>query len=685
MVYEHWRELNASGEEGDTWETSKILEAIRDYNIDDCESTQELVDWLREQQASHGIAFAGRTELKEGESPEAVTERTQLRDRLLARAESERESDPNAAALTENLAWMLDFHRREDKPVYWRRFDRLDTDASELVDDLDCLALCERTAREPIPPARKNGNSGHEYKYDLEQGFKATAKSYFVHGGLMPDESLQRANPVAADSDPREGLIVFRSSQTLPGVLTVIPDEIVPAENIVSAISDVVGRYEDGSLLSNGSAIVDFLRRVKPKIKIKGHKDGPIAPSSDPSSRLEEVIKAVKQLDASYLPIQGPPGSGKTYTGKMVIAELMKSGARVGIASNSHKAINNLLLATAKQCKAERISASFICTSDTDPALADYGVEICSNPKLGTKVQPSSVIGSTAWGFSRPELIDKFDYLFVDEAGQVSTANLVAMSRSAKNLILLGDQMQLGQPTQGTHPKESGLSVLDYLLHDSPTIAPEMGVFLGTTFRMHSAVNEFISEHVYDGKLNAYPDNDKRVIAVPKAYLGPLNKEAGIVFVPVAHSGNTQASDEEVETIHQLAKDLIGRTFHTGEKKPATRKIGWDDILFVAPYNHQVNKLRQRLGQDARIGSVDKFQGQEAPVVILSMCASDPSESPRGMDFLFDKNRLNVALSRAQSLAIVVANPGIADVPVDKVAHLRLLNLFCGIVRAGSG
>ena len=209
---------------------------------------------------------------------------------------------------------------------------------------------------------------------------------------------------------------------------------------------------------------------------------------------------------------------------------------------------------------------------------------------IATHLQPSCVIGTTAWGFARSDLENAFDYLFIDEAGQVSVANLIAMSSSTKNIILMGDQMQLGQPSQGSHPEDSGLSILDYLLHTTPTIPESMGIFLGTTYRMHSAVNRFISDAIYEGKLESALDNDLQCIKVPDGYQGILNKEAGIIPVPVFHEGNTQASEEEVEKIVLLAHQLIGRVFTT--KSGVERLIDWSDMLFVAPYNHQVNKLK---------------------------------------------------------------------------------------------
>jgi len=183
---------------------------------------------------------------------------------------------------------------------------------------------------------------------------------------------------------------------------------------------------------------------------------------------------------------------------------------------------------------------------------------------------------------------------------------------------------------------------------------------------------------IYEGKLESAPDNDRQRILVPDGYQGILNQEAGIITVPVAHEGNTQASDEEVEQIACLAKDLLGRTFISN--KGEERKIGWNDILFVAPYNHQVNKLQLALGEQAKVGSVDKFQGQEAPIVFLSMCASSANESPRGIDFLLDKHRINVAISRAQCMAVVVYSPMLVDTRVSNIEQMELVNLFCRLV-----
>jgi len=673
IFYEQWRDLHNRNEDRETWETSTILKNIRDYNIDDCNSTQELVVWLREQQQANNISYLGKTEINEPELKEEVTQRITLRDRLLEKAYQQSSNNPQQAALSENMAWMLEFHRRESKPLFWRLFDRLGLIEEELFDDLDCLACCQRTARQPFKPTPKARNLAYEYQFDTDQEFKGTADNFYVLGLMDENGKNIKVKFCSEESNLNDGLIVLQAKEEPSPLITLIPDEYINPEPMPQAIYQVATSYEADQL--NNCAILDFLNRVKPRIK--NHHDGAIAPSHNPIEKLQQIIQAIRNLNNSYLTIQGPPGAGKTYTAKHVIAELIKTSAKIGVTSNSHKAINHLLLETKEYCKQQGINGTFACTKETDVNLQSANIILLKNADLINHATSSCVLGTTAWGFSRDDMVNQLDYLFIDEAGQVSVANLVAMSRCAKNLVIMGDQMQLGQPSQGTHPAESGLSILDYLLHETPTISDEMGVFLETTYRMHSAVNHFISQFIYDNKLTSYADNDIRVVKVPDNYRGKLDKEAGIVFIPVIHEGNTYASDEEVNEIKLLANELIGRTFI--EKPGETRLITWNDILFVAPYNYQVKKLKQTLGDQARVGSVDKFQGQEAPIVFLSMCTSDANESPRGIDFLFDKHRINVAISRAKSLAIVVANPNLSNTSVNRVEQLKLVNLFSAL------
>lgn len=669
VVYERWRE----SPDGETWERSNILKSIREYNIDDCNSTQELVDWLRERQLENGIAYLGKTETVSAPEDEKVTARTRLCEQLLDKSTQLKDQGAEEQANIARLfAWVLEFHRREKKPMYWRLFDRLGSSDEELLEDIDCLALCMRTDRAAYKLKPNDRNLCYEYQFDPNQEFKAASKNYMVLGQERADGKNMSVEFIKEDSNLAEGLIVLKTGGALERVVTLIPNEDINVKPIPTAIFNVAEAFDQDRL--ENTAIYDFLLRRAPRINGLTH-GSPIAPSHDPKERLNQIISVIQNLDNSYLAIQGPPGSGKSYTAKHVIAELLKQGKRIGISSNSHKAINHLLKNTVAYCNDENIQAYFACARHTDDELSELEITVYDNKSIAGSLQPACVIGTTAWGFARPDLEQAFDYLFIDEAGQVSVANLIAMSSSTKNIILMGDQMQLGQPSQGSHPEESGLSILDYLLHTTPTIPETMGVFLGTTYRMHSAVNQFISDAIYEGKLESNPANDRQRILVPEGYEGVLTQEAGIIPVPVIHEGNTQASDEEVECTVKLAQELLGRTFITkdGEEK----RIDWSDMLFVAPYNHQVNKLRQALGEQAKVGSVDKFQGQEAPIVFLSMCASAANESPRGIDFVFNKNRINVAVSRAQCIAIVIYSPMLVDTTVGNIGQMERVNLFC--------
>ena len=243
--------------------------------------------------------------------------------------------------------------------------------------------------------------------------------------------------------------------------------------------------------------------------------------------------------------------------------------------------------------------------------------------------------------------------------------------------------MQLGQPIQGSHPGHSGQSALDYLLQGRATIPETLGLFLDTTWRLHPQLCHFISETMYDGRLRAAPPTKNRLVRRPADGGRHIRHEAGLVFVPAEHTGNTQASDEEVGLIREIVHELLGREL-TDEQGRSVGVVGLDDILLVAPYNMQVRWLQSALGAQARVGSVDKFQGQEAAIAIVSMCASHGEASPRGIDFLFNRNRLNVALSRARSLAIVVAHPGLARTRCATLDHMAAVNVFCRLVEDGS-
>jgi superfamily I DNA and/or RNA helicase len=380
-------------------------------------------------------------------------------------------------------------------------------------------------------------------------------------------------------------------------------------------------------------------------------------------------------MSQTCLFIQGPPGSGKTFTASHVILELIKSGYRVGVASNSHKAINNLLRAIELRATEEGVVFRGLKKSTTlNPDSFFNGTmihDITSKKEVDLSI---NLLAGTAWLFADGELDQQLDYLFVDEAGQVSLANIVAMGLAARNLVLVGDQMQLGQPIQGVHPGESGLSVLEYRLQEHATIPPDQGVFLPTTWRMHENVCRFISDAVYDGRLHPEPDNQKQSLILGRR-ADPALKPTGIQFLPIAHQNCAQKCEPEGQRLREIFLSLLKQ--HYRDRNSEIHPIGLDNILVVAPYNVQVNYLKSILPDGARVGTVDKFQGQEAEVVLISMVTSSDEDLPRNIEFLYSRNRLNVAISRARCLAIILASPKLLEIPCQSIEQLRLVNTLC--------
>jgi len=660
VFYDRWLE---SGEPGN-WRESKILKEIRDYNRDDCDSTLELTLWLRHRQREHGIEWAGQA--REEEPPQAVAG-SGIAAQLIRR---ERPRD-------QLLGQLVEFHRREDRPMWWAMFERHGMTEEELVEDLNCLGGLQLSDE---PQREYNGRVLFGYTFDTEQHTKLSAgQGCFLASALDVRPRLE-----GIDLDQGVAAVSFAQNAATrlpafpPQRISLIPDEHVHADVLARAIHHVAQGWLDDRQIPQ--ALSDFLDRREPRID--GHDDGPLRRQGE--SPVDAAMRCIPALRRSCLSIQGPPGSGKTTTAARAILDLIERGKRIGISANSHKAVLNLMSKCA-ELSDWKLRCLKVGGDDRDPLFARcdgarYVQRAAGAPPLLGRYP---LVGGTAWLFSRADLVDRLDYLFIDEAGQVSVANLTGMSRCAANMVLLGDQMQLPQPIQGSHPGDSGRSTLDYLLQDNPTVPPEMGIFLDTSYRMHPQLCTTISEAFYEGRLTSAAGRERRIVRVP-ADARRVTREAGILFLAVEHDGNSQSSVEEVDAIEQVVDELIGRERCGLDGKPEGT-IGPEDILVVAPYNLQVRKLTQRLPETVRVGTVDKFQGQEAPVVIVSMCASDGHASPRGLEFLLNPNRLNVALSRAQSLSIVVGHPGLVRTRCSTAEQMRLVNLYCRVVRDGSG
>ncbi|MFZ1061209.1 MAG: ATP-binding protein, partial [Candidatus Rokuibacteriota bacterium] len=387
---------------------------------------------------------------------------------------------------------------------------------------------------------------------------------------------------------------------------------------------------------------------------------------------LTEMKALALGFDGSYLFVQGPPGTGKTWTGARLVVHLLAKGKRVGIAAQSHKAIHNLLDEIEKVAREDGVSFRGLKKSTADNPESEYaGDFIRSEADVSKVVRAASHVGllaGTAWLFARDELDGELDYLMIDEAGQVSLADAVAMGTSARNVILLGDPLQLAQVSQGVHPPGSGASVLEHLLGEAPTIPEDRGVFLERSLRMHPDVCGFISEIVYAGRLRSAESAARRTTAFG----------TGIGFIPIEHEGNRSASDEEVERIRARIAGMLGGSFTEADGR--TRPLREEDFMVVTPYNAQVRRLRVGLPAGVRIGTVDKFQGQEAPVVFFSMATSSGEDVPRSLAFLFSRNRLNVAVSRAQCLAVLVCSPRLLEARCRSIEEMELVNALSRLV-----
>lgn len=353
---------------------------------------------------------------------------------------------------------------------------------------------------------------------------------------------------------------------------------------------------------------------------------------------------------------------------------MLARGNRVGVSSHSHKAINNLLVEVEKVAGARKLNFRGIKKSSYEEQYLKGSI-IEDTTVNGYAVGGGhDLIAGTAWLLAKQELDQQLDYLFVDEAGQVSLANTVAMGLSARNVILVGDQMQLSQPIQGTHPGRSGKSALEYLLGSAATVPPERGIFLSKTRRMNPDLCRFVSEAFYEGRLMPETGNERQgLILNPGA--DPALTPTGLRFISVEHEGYSQKSEPEAERVRQLYESLLGQ--HWTDSEGVTYRIGGDDILVVSPYNMQVNLLRSRLPKGAQVGTVDKFQGQEAAVVLISMATSSGDELPRQIEFLYSRNRLNVAISRARCLAAIVASPRLLETSCSTIDQLKLVNALC--------
>jgi predicted RecB family nuclease len=653
-------------------EVRRVVEA---YNRDDCVSTLRLDRWLEEVRArveSKGTALA-RPPIEEGHPNERIEEREravrEVMDALLDGvpvARAERTGEQHARWL---LAYMLEWHRREDKAGWWEFFRLRELSDEALLDEKSALSGLEHLGQgDP-----EKGRPTDRYRFPPQETSIRRGDPL-----LLPPLGQDFGEVVAMNLKGRT-VDVKKSS----ACAHVHPASLFSCENVRS------GAQAD-SLLRLGRWVAahgvdapgphraarDLLLGRPPRIVRT-----PGAPLRRPGEHgAEAARRLVAILGQGTLAIQGPPGTGKTHTGARMICDLVRSGKRVGVCAMSHKVIRNLLDKVVEAAQEEQVPLR--CAhkvpekSDTPGAI----LELTDNAgAMRTLKTGARVLGGTSWLWSREEFFESVDVLFVDEAGQMSLANVLAIAQSADSMVLLGDPRQLDQPLKGTHPEGTDVSALEHLIRSDPTaaeqpktIADDRGLFLEETWRLHPSICRLTSELFYEDRLKPHAGLERQEILGT----GPI-AGAGLWFLPVVHDGNQSSSEQEVEAIEALVVRLIADGTRWRNHKGAESPLGLGDILIIAPYNAQVADLSIRLPEQARIGTVDKFQGQEAPIVIYSMTTSSPADAPRGMEFLYSLNRFNVATSRARCACIVVGSPRLFEPECQTPRQMQLANALC--------
>ena len=643
---------------------------VEDYNREDCESAGRLRDWLEGlRTAAVGAGHAlPRPERRSGDASAPISELDQdlahLRQGLLEDVPVDPAARSNSGQARFALAHMMEFHRREDKAGWWEYFRLQALEERDLGDERRALQGLVHV--ETVRPGRA---PLERYRYPPQDvDARAGDTAHDLDGTRIGRVEAVQLNDRTVD---------IKHSQASAGVQ---PGAVVLHNHVrADALRQSLMRLGE-AVLAQGLALGPpyraaanlLLRRPPPTT----HPEGRL--QHDGESALDAACRIAVELDGDVLAIQGPPGTGKTHTGGEIICALVRAGLRVGVTAVSHKVIVNLLENAAKRAQTHNLPIALIHRQNGEydgawgiERMADYG-DVANALEGGG----ARVVGATPWCWAREDFARSVDVLIVDEAGQMSLANVLACAPAARSLVLLGDPQQLEQPLQSSHPEGSEVSALYHLLDGADTMPPDRGLFLDATYRLHPDIARFTSEIYYEGRLNPVPGLERQAI-VPRGSRNADRWGAGLRYVPVAHAGNQARAMEEVQCIRRLVADLLaGASWR--DRAGAVRPLATDDLLIVAPYNAQVAALTEALPDlAARIGTVDRFQGQEAPVVLYSMTSSSADDAPRGMEFLYNRFRFNVATSRAQALCILVGSPALFEPDCRTPRQMRMANGLC--------
>ncbi|GAC1550941.1 MAG: TM0106 family RecB-like putative nuclease [Vulcanimicrobiaceae bacterium] len=669
VMFESWL---ATGDDG-------ILADIERYNEDDCRSTHALLLWLVGVRDAYNAGRAEPIPWRATNAPPPVpvaVERTEL-ERLLLDGLPQPSTLRDLRALPEEVRerWLLghalQYHRRENKPAYWEYFRRCES-VEELA-EFDRKAIGGLVRRRDVAPLRrgKERNLIYEFEYPPQE--------FDLRSGDCPD--LRKPISEIVENDELRRVLRLKLSPEMAETLrAIVPGAPLPHGPRQRGIERIASALAAGSLAVQHPATSALLRADVPRLAGRP-RGATLQPRTVSGAALADAMGA---LDGSYLFVQGPPGSGKSTFGAEAIVAMLAAGKRVGLMANGHKALHGLLTKIERAATHAGVTFAGVhkmsASTDDSQYVSSLATPLVRSVDDARATSDGQLVSGTAYFWPDETLTGTFDYVVIDEAGQVSLADALNASMAARNVVLLGDPRQLPQVTQGSHPVGAGASILEHLLGEHDTVPPERGIFLDVSFRMEPAIARFVSATSYEGRLRAAPTTVGNRVASPGMRGG------GLAYVPVAHAGNGRSSSEEAARIvAEIGLLLRGDVVRDGR---AARPLRQSDIIVVTPYNLQRRKLREQLDtagfSDVAVGTVDKFQGQEAPVVFYSMATSSDDDLPRDMTFLFDRNRFNVAISRAQCLSVLVCSPRLLDARCRTPEQMLLVNLLCAFVESAT-
>lgn len=651
-AFEFLLEINRPEEAAD-----EDRQVIRQYNEDDCRALPALRTWL--ENIRHGLVVAGndipRPEPGIGEANENITQHQEnIRPLFLALqqdlppASADRTPEQQARFV---LSHFLDWYRREQKAFWWEYYRLLSLEPEERLDERKTIGQLEFTGES----FRVNRSTAFRYRFPPQE--------IDLKEGELKDPSGQATGQLHR-LDKDQGILEIRRGPTLQNRKH--PDAVIQhilvnthvKEASIIRFAEWVVKEQEGLSADRPAFRVGrrLLLRQPPQVP-------PAATGLDPVDHATDILL---QMDGDYLAIQGPPGAGKSYLGSHLILRLVQKGKKVGITALSHQVITNLLQKTYDLARTEFPELAIL---QKGSHVADWTM-VDANQAVFEQMSNHHIIAGTSFLWAQPGFQDRtVDYLFVDEAGQLALIDTVALAQATCNLVLLGDPNQLQQPQQGVHPAGTEVSALEHILRGQATIPADQGLFLATTWRMHPAVNQLVSELFYDGLLSSEPHLERQKLT------GETIGHVGLAHLAVEHSGNTAVAPEETDAVVRLVAALTDGNHHYTDEKGQERILTLADIKVISPYNAQVNLLRAALPA-LQIGTVDKFQGQEAPVVIYSVASSSPDLAPRGMEFLYSPNRFNVAVSRAKVLFVLVSTAEIFEAEGKSPREMTLANSF---------